>query len=70
MLINTKQGMLKIVSSALSKFEEVDEIHEVFGRFDILIKILANDLEEVKNFIQNKLQIIDGITNSETLICS
>jgi DNA-binding Lrp family transcriptional regulator len=67
-LINTRQGKLKIASNALKKYEEVDELHEVYGRFDIIVKIIAKDKAELKSFIQNKLQITEGIKSSETLI--
>jgi len=67
-LVKTRQGKLKIASSALKKYEEVDEIHEVYGRFDILVKVIAKDRAELKAFIQNKLQITEGIKDTETLL--
>lgn len=67
-LIECNHGKIKIVSTALNRFEEVDEIHEVFGRFDIVIKVLCEDKTELKSFIQNKLQITEGIRATETLM--
>ena len=67
-LIECGHGKLKIASSNLKKFEEVTEIHEVFGRFDIIAKVLCEDKVELKSFIQNKLQIAEGIRATETLI--
>lgn len=67
-LIQCNHGKLKIVSNALKKFEEIEEIHEVYGRFDIVAKIICEDRTELKSFIQNKMQITEGIKSSETLI--
>jgi len=70
LLIQTSQGKLKIASAALRKYEEIDELHEVFGRFDIVAKVICNSRDELQSFIQNKLQITEGVRSSETLIAS
>lgn len=70
LLIKCSQGKLKIASSRLRKYEEVDEIHEVFGRYDIIAKIICENRSELQSFIQNKLQITEGVATSETLIVS
>lgn len=67
-LIQCRHGKLKIASSALKKHEEVEELHEVFGRFDLVAKIVCQDRAELKSFIQNKLQIAEGIRHAETLV--
>jgi len=67
-LIKCNHGKLKLVSNALKKYEEIEELHEVFGRFDIITRIVCEDKEELKSFIQNKLQITEGILASETLV--
>ena len=67
-LLNCRQGKFKLVASALRKFEEVDELHEVYGRFDIVVKVICESKQEFKAFVQNKLQITEGIRSAETLI--
>ena len=68
MLVQTRYGKLKIVSSALKKLEEVKECHEVFGRFDIICKVEVENYEALKSFMQNKMLILEGIRNTETLM--
>lgn len=68
MLVQTRFGKLKIVSSALKKLDEVKECHEVFGRFDIICKIEVENYESLKTFMQNKMLILEGIRNTETLM--
>ncbi len=69
-LIKTQHGKLKIVSSTLKEFKEVDEVHEIYGRYDLIMKVVAEDRTCLKAFIQNKLQITEGITNSEVMLAN
>lgn len=68
MLINTKQGKLRIASSKLKEFDEIREIHEVYGRFDLVAEIETGNRVELKSFIQNKVQITEGIRSTEVLL--
>ena len=68
MLIHVKPNKLKIVSNTLSKLEEVKEIHEIYGRFDIVAKVEVVDNEALQSFFQNKISKIEGIRTTETLI--
>ena len=70
LLINCLRGKFKIAANALLQFEEIDELHEVYGRFDIIAKVICNDKHDLKLFVQNKLQIVDGVKYAETLIVS
>jgi len=67
-LIRTIHGKLKLVSSKLKTFSEIKEIYEVYGRYDIIAKIVVETREELNKFIQNKLLILEGISGTETLI--
>ncbi len=68
MLINTRQGKLMIVSAKLKEFDEVKEVHEVYGRFDIAAEIETENRAELKSFIQNKVNITEGIKSTEVLL--
>jgi len=70
MLINAKHGKNRIVSGALQKLENISEIHEVYGRYDIVAKIEAESLSKMRKFIQNKIMIIEGIVRCESLFVS
>ena len=47
---------------------EVDHICEVTGRFDIIVGVLAKDLEELHSVIIEKIGRIEGIQNTETFV--
>ncbi len=70
MLIGVRQGKLKIAHSKLKSFPEVTEIHETYGQYDIVAKVQCNTMPELKEFIQNKIQITEGIKSTETLIAN
>ncbi len=69
-LVLCRHGKLKIVSNALKKYEEIEDLHEVYGSYDIVAKIVCEDRAELKSFIQNKLQITEGIKHTETLLAN
>ncbi|NQU98377.1 Lrp/AsnC ligand binding domain-containing protein [Candidatus Woesearchaeota archaeon] len=67
-LIKTIHGKLKIVSSKLKTYEEAEEVHEIYGRYDIIAKIVVESRDELKKFIQNKILILEGISSTESLV--
>jgi len=67
-LIECLHGKLKLVSNALKKFEEIEELHEIYGKYDVIIKVVCADNAELKSFMQNKLHITEGIRATETAI--
>lgn len=69
-LVECRHGKLKIAASSLRRHDEVEELHEVFGRCDLVAKIVCEDRDDLKAFIQNKLQIAEGIRATETLVVS
>jgi len=70
MLINTKHGKNMIVAVALQKLDDVVELHEVYGRYELIVKLEADSLAKMRKFIQNKIMIIEGIVRCETLFVS
>lgn len=68
LLITVEHGKLKIVGKALAKFQEVQELAEVYGRYDILAKVVVTNDDELQSFYQNKLSVISGIVKTETLV--
>ena len=55
------------VFNKLSKLHEVIEIHPLFGEFDLIAKIQAEDYESIGEIIIHKIKTIDGITDTKTL---
>ena len=62
-----RAGMFKSVVEQLSKITEITECHYTTGNYSIFVKVYAYDNEHLKRIL-DKLQSIDGISRTETLI--
>jgi DNA-binding Lrp family transcriptional regulator len=65
--INIKEGSADEVNSILSQFDEVLEIHEMHGRFDLILKIRARSLEEMRDIVVNKVRKLPQIKDVELM---
>ena len=52
----------------LLEVAEVVSISEITGRFDIMIRIYAQDLEDLHTVVIEKIGKIEGIQNTETFV--
>ena len=66
--INRDPKFKDLIHEELMKTPEVDHICEVTGRFDIIIGIIAKDLEQLHSVIIEKIGKIEGIQNTETFV--
>ncbi len=53
--IKTKTGNIEEIAKKLTKIENIQEVYSTSGRYDILIKIVAKDMESLNEFITKKL---------------
>ncbi len=70
MLIITRYGKKKNVSNHLLKFDEIENLHELYGRWDIIAKIKAKDMAALEGFIQKNIRTMPDIHGTETLVIS
>jgi len=56
------------INKKLLEISEVVSIIEVTGRFDIMIRVYAKDLEDLHTVVIEKIGKIDGIQNTETFV--
>lgn len=69
-LIMTAYGKKKDVSRKLLEFDEIKDIHEVYGQYDIIIQIKTENINTLEDFIQNNIRSIREIQKTETLVVS
>ena len=55
------------VFNKLSKIPEIIELHPLFGEYDLIAKIEAEDYESIGQIIIHKIRTIDGIIDTKTL---
>ena len=61
-------SMYRNVVPELEKIQEVVECHFTTGPYTMLIKLYARDNEHLMDLLNNKIQMIPGVTGTETLI--
>ena len=55
------------VYTKLSKVPEIVEVHPLFGEFDLIAKIDAEDFEKLGEIIVKKIRSIKGVIDTKTL---
>ncbi|WP_282630213.1 Lrp/AsnC ligand binding domain-containing protein [Empedobacter sedimenti] len=63
-----KPSSYKLVITALEKVPEVVEAHFTTGNYGIFLKILCRDNLHLMNVLNKKIQEIEGVTRTETII--
>ena len=61
-------GQFPSVTEALKQIPEVVECHFTTGPYTMLIKLYARDNEHLMELLNTKIQEIEGVTATETLI--
>lgn len=69
-LLNTEIGSEKQVSQALRNVRGVEEVHSLWGVYDLIANIKAETMEELKYIITNRIEKISKINSKLTMIIS
>ena len=67
-MINAETGTEKDVIGVLRNFKEVKEVHSVYGAYDIIARLEANTMEEIKNALSWKIRRLDKVRSTTTTI--
>jgi DNA-binding Lrp family transcriptional regulator len=67
-LLNTGIGSEKQVLKALREVEGVEEVHKLWGVYDLIANIKADSLDELKEIITEKIEKIGNINSKLTMV--
>ena len=67
-LINTNLGADAEVGDALRKVDEVKEVYGVYGVYDVVVRIEADTLEQLKATISSKIRTLENVRSTLTMI--
>jgi DNA-binding Lrp family transcriptional regulator len=48
--------------------DQVEEAHAISGRYDWLVKVRAESVEELQHLLTTKLALLPGFVRAETLV--
>jgi DNA-binding Lrp family transcriptional regulator len=67
-LFNVESGSEDKVLKQLRNISNVEEAYISYGVYDLVIRVKANTLEELKNSITHKIRTINQVRSTLTLI--
>ena len=67
-LINVESGSEDNVLKELKKMNNVEEAYVSYGVYDLIARVKADNMEELKTSISHKIRAIDQVRSTLTLI--
>lgn len=66
-LIATDPGHEKEVYNQLLRLPEVQELHPLFGEYDLIVKMEAQDFDSLGHTVVSRIRSIEGVRETKTL---
>ena len=66
-LMTVAPALEREVYNKLSKVPEIIELHPLFGEYDLIAKIEAEDFENLGSIVVNNIRKIEGVVETMTL---
>lgn len=67
-LLTVARARAAEIAEQLAALEEITEVYSVAGRFDLVAMVRVKNNEDLADVVTKKLQKVDGIETTETLI--
>jgi DNA-binding Lrp family transcriptional regulator len=67
-LLNTDLNAQDDVLESIKQVEGVEEAHSLYGVYDLLVKVKAESLDELKNITKAQIKQVAGVISSLTLM--
>ena len=67
-MIKTKCCKEHEVNNKLRDIEEILESHPLFGEYDLIVKLEAENFNKLGQMVMDKIQHIEGILDTKTLV--
>jgi len=66
-LVSVNPGSIDDVANQLMNIEEVKEFHEIYGEFEVILKIYSRNTSSLRDIVTNKIRKIPNIEGTEVL---
>ena len=67
-MIKVAAGTEAMVFEALTKIEGVEEVNVVYGEYDIIAKVNARSMDDLRNIVIKQIRGVRDIVKTETAI--
>ena len=67
-LVTLNPGTEKNILQKVTHFNEVVKVSMMYGEYDAIIMVRANNLEQLNSFLTDKLRVLPDIFQTATLI--
>lgn len=68
--IKAAPNKIQDVLESLQKMDNVREIYTLIGDYNILVKIRARDLNELKEIVEKRIYVLDGVLDARPYVVS
>ena len=66
-LVNVSPGLEMEVYEIMKTFDYVEDITVLFGDYDLIVKLVANDLASIAKTVVETIRPVKGVINTKTL---
>lgn len=66
-LISTVPKKEHEVYNELLKIKGITEVHPLFGEYDLITRIIAEDYDKIGYIVLNKIRAVHGVADTKTL---
>jgi len=67
-LVTLESGSEREVCRKIAQFDEVVEVNELYGEYDVIITVLVEKLSQLDAFLTEKLRAIPDVYLTSTMI--
>jgi DNA-binding Lrp family transcriptional regulator len=67
-LIKVAAGAESWVFEALKRIEGIEEVNVVYGEYDIIAKVNAQNMNDLRDIVIKQIRSVNGIVKTETFI--
>ena len=66
-LVNVEPGLEFSVFETVKELDKVEDATLLFGDYDIIIKVISEDMSSIAAFVVEKVRQVEGVLNTKTL---
>ncbi len=67
-LVKVQVGSERDIFNKLKKMDEIEDVNELYGEWDIIAKVKVNKLEDLDSLISDKIRAVKEIKETSTMI--